>query len=347
MSEPKYVGPYGPLDAKIVIVGEAPGETEERYGVPFCGTSGEELGRMLSEAGLDKSKCRLTNVFKYRPPDNKLEKWCVTKKELPSDYSLQPIFTAKYLAPQYCGAVSELHEELKSYRPNLLIVAGGVATWALGLGSISQSRGVVTSTKWGKALPIYHPAAVLRQWSWRPIVVADLLKARYESEFPEVRRPRRELWIEPTLLEVIEFFQKYVDPASEVSVDIENPGGPLACIGIAPSPERAICIPFVDPRKPDRSYWNYADERIVWRLLRNLLVHRNRTGTVKIIGQNFLYDAQHLHKATLNIASIDDDTMLMHHAMFPEMKKGLGFLGSIYTNELSWKQMHKDLGRDK
>jgi hypothetical protein len=41
------------------------------------------------------------------------------------------------------------------------------------------------------------------------------------------------------------------------------------------------------------------------------------------------------------VPSFEDDTMLLHHALYPEMQKDLGFLGSIYTNEASWKINHK------
>lgn len=347
--EPRRVEAFGPKDAKIVIVGEAPGETEERYGVPFCGSSGDELRKMMEEVGIDKSQCRLTNVFKQRPPDNKLEAWTVAKKELPSDYGLEPLSLGHYLRPDFVHYVDELHSELEGYSPNLILVAGGTATWALGIsGGISRTRGVVVQTRWGKALPIYHPAAVLRQWSLRTITLSDLHKAKYESQFPEVRRPERELWIEPTISEVCEFFAKYLDPATSVALDIENPGGVLACISLAPSEKLGICIPFTDPRKPGNSYWSLEDERVVWRLLWHLLITRVRQRTIRTIGQNLLYDVQVLARdAKFMIPRIDDDTMLSHHALFPEMLKGLGFLGSVYTNELSWKQMVKDLGRDK
>lgn len=342
------VPPYGPRDAKIVIVGEAPGETEDQMGVPFCGSSGEELRKMLLEAGIKKSDCYLTNVFKTRPPDNKLDAWCVDKEQLPPGYNLPALIPRRFIAPGYAHAVSDLHAELEGLAPHLIILAGGTACWALGIGSISQSRGVITSWRGKKVLPIYHPAAIFRQWHLRVITVGDLIKAKYESSFPEIRRPERELWIEPTLQEVQEFFRLFIEPATEVSLDIENPGGTLNCISLSPSESLSLCIPFVDHRKPDKHYWTFQEEAVIWRLLRNLLIKRTIARTVRTIGQNLLYDVQHLDRqAQCRLACISDDTMLAHHAMFPEMQKGLGFLGSVYTNELSWKDMGKELWKDK
>ena len=342
------VPPYGPRDAKIVIIGEAPGETEDQMGVPFCGNSGEELRKMLAEAGIHKPDCYLTNVFKIRPPDNKLDSWCVNKEDLPDGYSLPPLYPRRFLRPGMESVVSELHTEIAGLAPNLILAAGGTACWALGLGSISQIRGVITSFNGVKILPIYHPSAIFKQWQLRTITVGDLIKAKYESTFPEIRRPERELWIEPTLEEVQEFFRLYIDPATEVSLDIENPGGTLNCISFSPQESLSICIPFVDLRKPDKSYWTLQEEAVVWRLIRHLLITRTINRSVRTVGQNLLYDVQHLDRqAECRLAEISDDTMLAHHAMFPEMQKGLGFLGSVYTNELSWKDMAKEHWKDK
>lgn len=331
-----------------MIVGEAPGETEDEMGVPFCGSSGEELRKMLLEAGIQKSECYLTNVFKFRPPDNKLDAWCVNKEDLPDGYSLPALTPRRFIDTEHSSAVLELAEELGALSPNLIIAAGNTACWALGIGSISQTRGVITS--WGnrKVLPIYHPAAIFRQWHLRVVTVSDLIKAKYESTFPEIRRPERELWIEPTLEEVQEFFRLYINPATEVSLDIENPGGTLNCISFSPSERLSLCIPFVDHRKPDKCYWTFREEALIWRLIRHLLITRTLNRTVRTVGQNLLYDVQHLDRqAECRLAEISDDTMLAHHAMFPEMQKGLGFLGSVYTNELSWKDMGKELWKDK
>jgi len=60
----------GPLDAKIMLVGEAPGKTEEEKGIPFIGSSGKLLKSMLSHSGIDYKSCYVTNVVPERPPNN-------------------------------------------------------------------------------------------------------------------------------------------------------------------------------------------------------------------------------------------------------------------------------------
>ena len=85
----------GPLDAKIMVVGEAPGADEEIAGVPFVGTSGTELTKMLNEAGILRSECFLTNVCKYRPPENKIENFFLDKKRTkPNEYTSKALLNS-------------------------------------------------------------------------------------------------------------------------------------------------------------------------------------------------------------------------------------------------------------
>jgi DNA polymerase I-like protein with 3'-5' exonuclease and polymerase domains len=118
----------------------------------------------------------------------------------------------------------------------------------------------------------------------------------------------------------------------------------ITCVGFAPSPDRAIVIPFYDEEKPDGNYWpTPREEYNAWQFVRRCLRAGKRLG-----GQNFQYDMQYLWRQ-MGIKSPDfaDDTMLMHHALQPEMQKGLGFLASVYTDELAWKFMHKTRHADK
>jgi len=64
------VPPFGPPDANIAIVGEAPGGDEEREGLPFVGSSGRLLNSMLNAVGIDRRACYILNVMDIRPPRN-------------------------------------------------------------------------------------------------------------------------------------------------------------------------------------------------------------------------------------------------------------------------------------
>ena len=374
---PPFDATSGPRNARILLVGEAWGEGESQLRKPFVGESGKELFRILGEAmpeiapelhaeicglhryglawvrqreqWLEAASIAMTNVLALRPPANKLEQLCGSKTEVGGkDYELPAIARAKYLRPEYLPEVDRLYSEINTVAPNLIVALGNTACWAVlqatNIGSIRGSVAMACPAKsWNlgrpvKVLPTYHPAGVMRQWSWRPIVVADLMKALRESTSPELKRPERTVIVNPTLDEIRTWTeQTLANPPPVLSVDIETGASQIKCIGFARSRSESIVIPFVDLEHADGSYWpSPADELQAWSYVRRLLEHQ-----VPKLGQNFVYDLQYLTRYGIIPANCIEDTMLIHHALFPEMQKGLGFLGSIYTNEASWKLMRR------
>jgi len=336
-------------------VGEAPGESEASSGKPFCGSSGQELTRMLEEAGISRDECYLTNVFWTRPPSNKLEAWCGTKKEAGKDYPYPPWVRGKYLLPQHLTdtlpedlshlhqtfvgttVLERLEEEITLVRPNVVVALGNTACWALLQNTgVSKIRGTINLTESEvKVIPTYHPASVLRNWSQRVDVIADLSKAQRESHFPEVHRIERHILIEPTIAELRDW-AKDLATASEIAVDIETACGVITMVGFAPSPTVAYVVPFVDTRKLNNTYWDSEKEELqAWELVRSILEFPLTAKTF----QNGMYDIQWLATYGIRPRNCKHDTMLAQHSQYPELPKALGWQAAAYTNELAWKQM--------
>lgn len=316
----------------LMLVGEAPGKSEEMVGKPFVGTSGQELDRMLADAGLDRNSCSLSNVFLERPENNDLTKWMVNSK---SGGVGTPIAKGKYFKEKEYAERERLYREIESVRPNLIIAFGNTACWALlDKTGISYLRGTVSKSPYvsAKVLPTYHPAAILRQWEFRATTVTDLIKARRESAYPELRFPSLKAIIEPTLDDCRAAVLR-LRSGGTISYDIETAVGQITCIGFAVK-GFAITIPFVSYRRPDFSYWPEQEEILAWGIVREILNLPNEKVT-----QNGLYDIQYLMKYNIRPRNSIHDTMLLHHSMMPEMPKSLAFLGSVYTNYPSWKQM--------
>src|SRR5262249_16921096 len=155
------------------------------------------------------------NVFNQRPPSNKLEAWCYGKKLAKEEgvkllEGYPALVKGKYITEDFRPELDRLADELEEANPNLIVALGNTAIWALlAEPKISKPRGYnqsPTPTITGfKALPTYPPAAIFQQYSLRPTVVADLMKAKREAEFPDIHRPPREIWIEPTLEDIHEF----------------------------------------------------------------------------------------------------------------------------------------------
>jgi len=332
---PAFAHTSGPKDAKIAFVGEAWGQQEALIGKPFQGYSGQELSRMLQEAGITRRDCFFTNVFALQPMNNDIGDLCGTKAATASPYPALGKL-GQYMRPEFQPELDRLKEELEAVRPNLVVALGATACWALlhtkGIGSL---RGTVATAALlpVKVLPTYHPAAVLRNWAWRPITIADLMKAKRESEFPEIRRPQRFILVNPTLAECEAWVEEHL--RDECACDIETKFGTIEMIGFSASPTHAMVVPFYDANAR-KSYWpSPAAEKDVRKFVQKIL------GNPKIIKifQNGLYDLQYLIKEGFRPKGCLHDTMLYHHALYPELQKGLGFLGSVYTSEPAWKMM--------
>src|SRR5215472_15602207 len=232
----------------IMLIGEAWGAEEEKQRAPFVGASGWELTRMLKEAGIVRADCYLTNVFNLRPAGNRIEELCGEKKEGIKGYPA--LAKGKYVGQEFIPELERLGDEILSQDPNVIICLGNTPMWALtGQVGISKLRGTtVLSSRivsGVKLLPTYHPAAILRQWDLRPIAVIDFSKALRESEFPEIRRPHRKIFIPETVEDFHDFVLSFIRPSTTIAVDIETAGHRITCIGLAPSRETAIVIPIV------------------------------------------------------------------------------------------------------
>jgi uracil-DNA glycosylase len=362
-----FVGWSGPRNPRLLIIGEAWGENEYQTRQPFVGISGIELWRMLGEAipevapeqhaaslreaynlgnpwirnrrtWLDIAGIAFTNVLNLRPPANKIESVCCGKTSLPPGYSAPSLAKGLYLRPEYMPEVERLLKELDIARPNCILAAGNTACWALlHTTNISAIRGAVTHSVVApttKVLPTFHPAAVLRQWAWRPITVADIIKGYREAASPELVRPERQVIINPEMHEIIQWRDWLLaSPPELLAVDVETQWQQIKCIGFSWHRSAAISIPFA--KLPGPHYWETAaDEVRAWRVVRDVL-----ESDIPKLFQNGLYDMQYILRWGMRPANLAHDTMLLHHSLYPELRKGLGFLGSIYSNEAAWKLM--------
>lgn len=325
---------------KLALVGEAFGKEEEEQGIPFVGASGKVLNGMLAQVGIQRDECFLTNVFNLRPkPSNDIKNLCGSKADgIPGFKALQ---AGKYVRAEYAKELERLRNEVLNVAPHVVVCLGATPSWALlGTSGISKIRGSTAQSPWGvKCLPTYHPAAVMRDWTLRPIVLADLEKAKREAEFPEIRRPQREIWIEPTIEDLQLFAARFIYPSDELSIDIETIGPIITCIGFAPSKSISLVVPFFDQSRPGHNYWpSFEEERLAWNFVREMC----GLTKARYVGQNYLYDMHFLYRAMgITCKGQTDDTMLLSHALQPELPKGLAFLGSIFTDEASWKFMRK------
>lgn len=250
-----------------------------------------------------------------------------------------------WLRAEFGGDIHALYSNIRRIKPNLVIACGELALLAMThQNKLKFARGRITTSipSCGnvKVLPVLHPRAILAEIKQEPILLLDLMKARREAQFPEVRRPQRFIHLHPSVEDLESFWNDYiVGRTSNLSMDIETKTPIITCVGVSPSPDRVLVVPFLDQDKPGANYWSTPrEEKIAWQFIFRCL----NTPGVEVFGQNFSYDAQYLWgKMGIPLSQWTNDTMVIHHALQPEMEKGLGFLASIYSDELAWKFMHK------
>ena len=152
----------GNADAKIMIIGEAPGKEEDKIGVPFVGQAGQLLDKMLNSIDLDRSQTYITNYIPWRPPGNRT----------PSQEEIG-IFKPFIIR----------HIQLK--KPKFILALGGVSSKALLEleTGIVKLRGQFHFKDFGleqpiPVLPTLHPAYLLRSPAQKKFVFADLVKLK-------------------------------------------------------------------------------------------------------------------------------------------------------------------------
>lgn len=323
----------GPKDAKLYIVGEAPGKEEVSAGKPFVGASGLVLNRLLQKAGFDRDAARINNVVQRRPPNNKFENWWMAKLP-PTDIVRE--------------GIAELKSDILAVRPNLILGLGATPLRALvGHSSILQWRGshleVQIDGHSFRYFPTYHPAYLLRQPQDEFIATQDVGRAVKRALDPGLwPQPVYNFQLRPSFEATCKTLSSLLDRARHerlvLSVDIETRRREIACVGIAWSRQDAICIPVLCTERVDGYFLEHEELEVV-QLLRALLMHPN----VEVVGQNWPYDGQYLARQWGIRVRLRLDTMTAHHAGFSMLRKGLDFLSSIYLEDhVYWKDEGKE-----
>ncbi len=158
----KIVFGAGNPDASIMLIGEAPGEQEDKQGLPFIGKSGNLLTKTLETVGIGRAEIFITSIVKCRPPKN--------RAPLPLE-----VKTCKELL---------LIKQIEIIKPKIICTLGAVALEGL-LGrpvKITRERGLVGAVFGATLIPTVHPAYVLRNPAALTFLIEDLLCVKELSQ---------------------------------------------------------------------------------------------------------------------------------------------------------------------
>lgn len=148
----------GPVSARVVFIGEAPGAEEDRTGKPFVGRAGRLLDRLLEANGISRDQIFITNIVSCRPPGNRTPRVGEIRAHAPW-----------------------LEEQLRLIAPDLIVTLGRVAlTYFIPNARITELRGqslqIQQSGRSYLLLPLFHPAAALRRPELVPVMEEDFAR---------------------------------------------------------------------------------------------------------------------------------------------------------------------------
>lgn len=298
----------GDVNARIMVVGEAPGANEDVVGRPFVGRSGSLLNQLLSGAGIDPSDVYITNAVKCRPPDNSKPE----KKQLKA--------CRKYL-----------DRELQVVRPTHVLLLGATALSVVGKTRITELRGTPIVLDGITYFPVFHPAYVLRDPGKEPILRRDIEKFSALVRGESIVGSDSE-WEELNADNFDEFLETYIE-ADRFSFDLETTSLKwwlpeerinLLILGL---PQKSWVIPF------DLGYWYnrpHEEKSLVagdhqWHLDFMRLVC-SLSSKKRSYAQNGKFDNSWLIRKYGLRFRLDHDTGLAHHLLDENSPHDLKFM---------------------
>ena len=330
----------GPMDAKLMLVGEALGEQEETQGRPFVGMAGLMLNQCLSAVGINRSNIYITNVVPLRPKNNDLDNLKLLGVKIEDFYPI-------------------LKYQIETVDPNCIVALGDTAFKALcEVTSITKWRGSILNSslcQGRKVIPTFHPSFVNRlgdktarseietfgkggfsydYGTARVCLCLDLKRAKEESRNGIFIEEPFECSVCDTPDTVSELVRSLLC-SQNVAFDIETRGHHNVSIAFSTNGITGHVVPL-DPAWVGE---HFSGE--FFRLLGTLFVKHNG-----LVAQNGIFDITMLLQHFL-VRRLHFDTMVAHHTVYPELPHSLAFLSSVYTKFPYYKWMRTEGNREQ
>lgn len=346
----------GSPTAKILFVGQNPGRQEDEQGKCFVGGSGHIIASLVKMAGFDLQDLWFTNALRCLTPGNR---------------------TPKTDELRNCN--SYLMEEIGEMRPDLIVALGSVALQSL-MGeklSLGSSAGrTLTNIRISKfvedgssissslipVIPTYHPAAVMRNWSLAPLVLAHLQKAtRIFSGAQQTEMGGSYMVVQA--VEQLDGVVTELKKGKILSIDTETTGtnwmeDEILCLGLSNMEGVGITVPILGQGIQVLDFWQGHYPEVI-DLIRELFA-----SDVPKALQNAPFDMRFFERSSemsfvtaatafgWRLENLKHDTMLYHKALHEEMPKEakpneLGFITSLYTDLAPYDEELRRQSKDK
>jgi uracil-DNA glycosylase family 4 len=320
-----FVPPSGNRQAKLGGCGEQPGlhEIRARPPKPFVGPSGRGLDDCFLMTKILRRDLYLTNVIKD------------LDKPLRHYINISPQGKAT-VHPEGYQYIQELADELGKLNLNCIVAFGNIPLFALtNRIGITKWRGSVlesTIVPGLKVVPTFHPATFIPpkfNFLNKPLICEDLLRAKYESGFPEIRRRERNIIIRPVFgqsIDALNYCYEVGLRGQTIALDIEVVNEEVDCISLGWSGTEAISIPFRDQQG---DYFTVDQELEIMLLVAKIIQEKR----IAKVGANFIFDMQFLfHKYGIRPRGINHCTQIAQKISYPDFSAGLAFVTTMYTD---------------
>jgi hypothetical protein len=331
---------FGPIPAEIAILGDYP--DYQTFG---------KVGEVLSKLGITSTSCFFLTLTETQPPQVKgnpdINEWLAERKTCPGPGWGRE--GENWVHPTLAEGMTRARKHLAEVAPKLVIALGSAALLTLtGQSAIAKWRGSrLTPPAYPfTVVPTIHPRTLVKQPDQAFILNLDLKRAY--NIYTHVQVPRTYTFLTtPSFDETVNALNELLlaaDSASpnnplKLSGDLETRAGHIACFGIAHSATQAICIPHLTVNETSPFYWSEEDETTIVCLYAQLFHHPN----ILWIGQNFSYDCQYFWRHWGILPKNVRDTMIAHHSLHSNIRKGLDFLSSMYAQDhVYWKDEIKE-----
>ena len=319
-----YIHPSGNTSSTIAFVGEQPGVQEIKRGKLFVGPAGKGLDECLIMSKIPRLDSYLTNVIKDL--DQPLTKYINLTSN--GRYSI---------TKDGYTYIQELGEELRSLKNlNVIVALGNIPLIALANRvGITKWRGSVlesTLVPGVKVIPTFHPATFIPpkfNYLNKPLIVTDLLLAKHEATFHEIRRTERKIITKPTFNQSVAMLNHIYEiglRGATIDADIEVLNGELDCIAFSWNPTNAICIPF---RDAGGDYFHIEQEYEIMLLISRIF----QSERISKRGANFIFDTQFMYNKYGMVPRGElHCTQIAQKIMLPDFAAGLDFVTTTHTD---------------
>lgn len=281
----------GSISVDIMLIGEAPGEQEDKQKEPFVGAAGKRLDIILKEARLDRKNLRIDNIVKCRPPNNRD----------PEPEEIKACFPY-------------LEEEIRKVKPKIIVPLGGIALQVI--------QGLEGSTSWAGTkhwsekyncwiMPTFHPAYICRRLGLQGVMIDHLKNVVEWLKNPVEPKPPKYVIID-TIEKAKTLFDK-LNSVDAFSFDTETSGldfwkDKILCCSFSWKERTGVVLPIL--QQYCKEFWKPEEKEWIIDQLKKVL-----ESNIGKIGQNLSFDIQFLKSNRIKLNNFVFDTMLAHHLL--------------------------------